>query len=297
MARVAISGQMEDVLMVVKTYPTPSNSYGELVCTAGIRLRDMKWIRIYPYPFRLLGQDNRFKKWSVMRMPLVKATSDPRPDSYNLVDANQITKVRDYDLNGDKFWTDRMHFIRSTAVDSVAILQDGMLDPSRTVWGPSILPVPVQAGSAQVTFKRLGAQWGPKELAKLERARDQVQHNLFVPEEVKQFFQTLKRLPYRVYVSFEDLTGAHYKLSVLDWEIGALWFNSRQTSASDEDALEKVRLKIENQIFDPKREPFLILGSLHHRFKRRDLLAIDAFIWPEKPKQTHVVAQQSLFAD
>lgn len=79
---IANVGQVEDVLMIVKAYPTPSRSYGELVCTAGIRLRDMKWIRVYPYPFRLLGQDNRFKKWTVMRMPLVKASNDPRPDSY-----------------------------------------------------------------------------------------------------------------------------------------------------------------------------------------------------------------------
>jgi len=37
-------------------------------------------------------------------------------------------------------------------------------------------------------------------------------------------------------------------------------------------------------MFNEKRDPHLVLGSMHHRFKRRDLLAIDAIIWPEKPK-------------
>ena len=41
----------ERVLITVKTYPTLSSKYGELVCTAGIRASDGEWIRIYPMPF------------------------------------------------------------------------------------------------------------------------------------------------------------------------------------------------------------------------------------------------------
>lgn len=39
----------ERILITVKTYPTLSASYGELVCTAGLR-EDGSWIRIYPVP-------------------------------------------------------------------------------------------------------------------------------------------------------------------------------------------------------------------------------------------------------
>lgn len=38
------------VLVTVKTYPTISVKYDELVCTAGFR-EDGSWIRIYPIPF------------------------------------------------------------------------------------------------------------------------------------------------------------------------------------------------------------------------------------------------------
>jgi hypothetical protein len=51
----------EQVLMIVKTYPTPSSKYGELTCTAGIRLRDNTWVRIYPYPFRTAKDDYQFE--------------------------------------------------------------------------------------------------------------------------------------------------------------------------------------------------------------------------------------------
>lgn len=46
------------VLIAVKTYPTLSEKYDELVCTAGF-LEDGTWIRIYPIPFRKLSYDKR----------------------------------------------------------------------------------------------------------------------------------------------------------------------------------------------------------------------------------------------
>jgi len=42
----------ERVLIAVKTYPTLSDKYLELSCTAGFR-EDGSWIRLYPIPFRL----------------------------------------------------------------------------------------------------------------------------------------------------------------------------------------------------------------------------------------------------
>jgi len=41
------------ILSHVKTYPTLSKKYDELVCTAGI-LDNGSWARIYPLPFRKL---------------------------------------------------------------------------------------------------------------------------------------------------------------------------------------------------------------------------------------------------
>ena len=46
------------IYILVKTYPTISEKYAELVCTAGI-LEDGSWIRLYPMPFRLLTDDQK----------------------------------------------------------------------------------------------------------------------------------------------------------------------------------------------------------------------------------------------
>ena len=41
------------ILVTVKTYPELSKTYGETVCTAGLR-EDGTWVRLYPVPFRRL---------------------------------------------------------------------------------------------------------------------------------------------------------------------------------------------------------------------------------------------------
>ena len=69
------------VLIAVKTYPTLSEKYDELVCTAGF-LEDGTWIRIYPIPFRKLSYDKRYSKWQWIELDLVKNTSDFRKESF-----------------------------------------------------------------------------------------------------------------------------------------------------------------------------------------------------------------------
>ena len=64
------------VLITVTTYPLPSRSYDELVCTAGV-LEDGSWIRIYPVPFQFL----EYHKWEWVELELIpqKQSNDFRP--------------------------------------------------------------------------------------------------------------------------------------------------------------------------------------------------------------------------
>ena len=68
----AISGkERKKVLITVKTYPKPSRSYTELVCTAGIT-ESGDWIRIYPIPFRFLKSNKKFSKYQWVEIDLQK---------------------------------------------------------------------------------------------------------------------------------------------------------------------------------------------------------------------------------
>lgn len=50
------------ILITVKTYPTLSSKYDELVCTAGLT-EEGKWIRLYPIPFRKLDYEQRYQRY------------------------------------------------------------------------------------------------------------------------------------------------------------------------------------------------------------------------------------------
>jgi hypothetical protein len=53
---------IERVLILCKTYPSPSAKYAETSCVAGMT-EDGKLIRLYPVPFRLVSDEQQFKKW------------------------------------------------------------------------------------------------------------------------------------------------------------------------------------------------------------------------------------------
>lgn len=278
----------EKILMVVKTYPTPSSKYGELVCTAGIRLRDNMWIRIYPYPFRQAKSREQFEKYDIIEAAIERATQDPRPDSFRLYDIASIKKTGHLDTKNN--WDERMKLIRKTSVASVEIFMQEMLSGDRAKWGRSILPIPVQSG-ARFSWEKSGEAWSNESLEKLQRAVNLEQLSLFDTEEAKDYFETLRKLPYTFRLTFNDLTGEEYTFPILDWEIAQLFFKMKIQYKSDEEVLEKVRFKIEDQIFKSSNEVFIILGNIHHRFKNRNSLAVDGFIYPKRRQQL------SLFED
>ena len=80
------------VLIAVKTYPTLSTKYDELVCTAGFK-EDGTWIRIYPVPFRKMTYDQQYKKYDWIEIDLVKNDKDFRPESYRPKNIESEIKV------------------------------------------------------------------------------------------------------------------------------------------------------------------------------------------------------------
>jgi hypothetical protein len=83
------------VLITVKAAPNPSETYGETVCVAGIRL-DLDspgWVRLYPINFRDLETDKRFRKYDVVRVKVKPARNDPRIESFK-PDMDSVQFVR-----------------------------------------------------------------------------------------------------------------------------------------------------------------------------------------------------------
>ena len=73
----------ERVLILCKTYPSPSAKYAETSCVAGMT-EDGRLIRLYPVPFRLVADDQQFKKWQWITARFEKARDDHRPESHRV---------------------------------------------------------------------------------------------------------------------------------------------------------------------------------------------------------------------
>lgn len=73
------------VMITVKTYPNPSDTYGETVCVAGVRIdrNRPEWIRLYPVKFRNADFDSQFKKYDVIDINgTYHQGRDNRPESF-----------------------------------------------------------------------------------------------------------------------------------------------------------------------------------------------------------------------
>jgi len=96
------------ILITVKTYPTISGKYDEVVCTAGF-LEDGTWIRIYPVPFRKRPYKEQYKKYDWIELDLIKNTKDFRPESYRPVQADTEIKIVDH-IDTSQNWKERKKF-------------------------------------------------------------------------------------------------------------------------------------------------------------------------------------------
>ena len=142
--------------IVVKTYPTISEKYAELVCTAGI-LEDGSWIRLYPIPFRKLELEQKYPKYTWMQVKAIRNTSDFRPETYRPYDLSTIvvepksSKI-DWDerrkiiFRNKKIYANLQELIDKTKTDgtSLAVFKptkvlDFLIEPGERDWDPKKL--------------------------------------------------------------------------------------------------------------------------------------------------------------
>ena len=114
------------VLITVTTYPLPSRSYDELVCTAGVR-EDGSWIRIYPVPFQFL----EYRKWEWVELELEPHISshDFRPESHRSKhpDLSDLVVIRK--LGTDQTWYERKQACLKNVYTNLTTLIDDSKDP------------------------------------------------------------------------------------------------------------------------------------------------------------------------
>jgi hypothetical protein len=265
------------IFITVKTYPTLSKKYDELVCTAGI-LDDGSWARIYPLPFRKLDYDNRYRKYQWLEIPLRKNTTDPRPESYKVVDIVQI-KLMGEPVGTAKGWQERKRIIFSKNpiyTDLAELIERAKRNElSLAIFKPTEI--------MEFIVKETEREWSKDKLSLLEAKARQL--SLFqTVEEAEREFSIVNKLPYKFFYRFRDKNGRQAKLMIEDWEIGMLYWNCLKNSAGNEQvAVSKVREKYFDSFIE--KDIYLFLGTTKqfHRWAKNPFVIIGVFYPPHEP--------------
>jgi hypothetical protein len=266
------------ILITVKTYPTISRTYGELVCTAGVT-EDGQWVRIYPVPFRKLDYNNRYKKYQWITADLEKNTKDFRPESHKLTNPNSI--VIGEIIPTDNNWELRRKYCLKQVHNSLTRLIEEAYDKSLTTSLATYKP------DQLIDFEYVAADTSRHtEKARIEKLK-QDQLDLFSQLNENErlqdpdWYNPVDAIPYKFFYRFRDADGKIRRLMIEDWEIFELYRNCLKRERSEEAALEKVRCKYWDE-FRTKDLHFFLGTTLefHRRRAPNPFIIIGVFYPP-----------------
>jgi len=263
------------VLISVTTYPLPSRSYDELVCTGGF-LENGKWIRIYPVPFKFLS----FKKYQWIELDLKKPrTVDFRPESHSPVYPD-LSDMKILGEIGTKYeWEERKKYALKEVFDKMDDLLALSKDPTNKSLA-TFKPTKIVDFIIEEDDREWKRDW-------IEQLK---QIDLFTSHDKENLAPRIpiQKVPYKFKYHLVDANGKVSKMMIEDWEIGALYWNCLKRAEGNETiALEKVRQKYFDELAKTK-DLYLFLGTTAewHRRRANNPFVIIGVFYPSKIVQT-----------
>jgi hypothetical protein len=262
----------EELLILTKTYPSPSAKYRETTCVAAVT-RQGEMRRLFPVPYRLLEGTAQFKKWEWIHARVVKPEKDHRPESYR-IDADSIERSDNVIKTKAGDWSDRLKWIENHVVEGFASLELRRQQSGRTLG--FIRPVKLLGLKITRVSK---ADWTEEDKIKLS------QDGLFDSHQIKAR-PPLRKLPYDFHYQYVCADGEQtHKLT--DWEVGALYWKCVQAYGPKWESKFRQRLELE---FRDKDLHFL-MGTIH-RFP--DQWLIVGLVYPPRLQAKPAVQQLGL---
>lgn len=262
----------ERILILCKTYPSPSSKYAETSCVAGMT-EDGRLIRLYPVPFRLVSDEQQFKKWQWITARLEKARDDHRPESHRVF-VDTIECDAEPLPAGKSGWPHRTELLGKLPIYS----DFNALEKVRSEGGGTLaLLRPARIIGLDIK-KSDHPEWTEDEKDKLLRLQQQTE--LFDEVEEGKQIRLLEKLPFDFHYRYEcDVEGVTftYRHKLVDWEIGALYRTVRRSHGENWEA--PFRAKLEREL--PSKDLIFLLGTIH-RFPGQWLLV--SVIYPPKPQ-------------
>ncbi len=261
------------VLITVKTYPSISIKYDELVCTAGLD-ESGNWIRIYPIPFRKLEYDKQYQKYHWIEIDLVKNISDFRPESYRPRDIDAPDMINFGEKIGiENNWAKRKEIVLKNVFNDMIKLIVESKNPDLRTSLAVFKPTTIDDFIIEPTQR----EWSKKQQDALQ------QRSLFVDTKK---FEVVKKLPYKFSYVFTDINGKKRTLMNEDWELGALYWRCLTRNAGDEEAAcADVKKKYWDDFAKTKDLYFFLGTTLANHLRAPNPFIIIGTFYPKKENQ------------
>lgn len=234
--------RQEEILIIVKVYPSPSKKYGEIVCTAGIT-KGGKWIRIYPVPYRDLPFTQRFVKFQWISAKVAPSKEKlSRPESHN-IDASSIKLLKQ--IPPGTGWKEREKYFYpavSKSLEELLVQQKGS-GVSLGAFKPKLVK--------KFIIKSVSGAWDSKKQGIVG------QMNLFSNTKTP-----LQKIPYTFHYEFicDDSRCQGHNLIILDWETSESYRKFKDIYKDEGVTLQKLNEKWLDYFFK-KRESYFVVGT------------------------------------
>ncbi|PKM39631.1 MAG: hypothetical protein CVV04_09635 [Firmicutes bacterium HGW-Firmicutes-9] len=236
----------QNVLVVVKTYPTPSAKYTETVCTAGITDKG-EWIRLYPVKFRFLQDHQQYGLFSWITVKTVKSKTDTRPESFKVVN-DEIRVGKKVDTK--KGLNERKMMLLPLVKNSMEEIEDQFEKEHKSlaIFKPRVI--------TNFYIDPESPDWSELEKSKLG------QMSLFdTPDTIP---TELKKVPYsfrcEYYCHNPECKGHKQKITI--WDFNWAYFKYCEQYGDEQVALEKLKEKWFSY-FASDKDGYLIVGTTH----------------------------------
>ena len=249
-----------DFLPLVKAYPALSKTYGEVSCIAGVQFlpeeqltaRNLKWIRLYPVPYRDLDDKQQFAKYQPIQVEVQAHSSDRRPETRR--PNRESIAIDGQPIPTSDSWKRRRRFVEPLMADSMCAIQRaqakegtslGIFRPKR-VLDLEIEPVDIKTEKVEIA-----KAWVAQGSLLSSESQDEKAHQL----------AALELIPWRFKLRYtcSDPSCNSHSQSIIDWEIDQYYRRIRHST----DWEEKLRHRWLEQICGADRDTALIVGNQH----------------------------------
>lgn len=235
--------------------PHLSSNYFETVCCAGMG-RDFKWRRLYPVPFRVLTEAQKFGRWGWLSYRFTDPAHDGRRESQKVVPESIVA--------GDK-----MNIAERSKI-ACRLTRESTDEAEAN--GESL---------ALIRPDELRFTWKPKSRSQLEDERRKHAALANQTSMLNAAPKALEPCPFEFRVRWRSTGQAPREQTCDDWETSTAFFRRQQRTATELDALKSLKATYEDEYM--KKGVRLALGT--HSWRKKQWLLVGILRVDEQPPQ------------